>query len=407
MLETLQRLLTIEVLDLETALNHSCNLIAETLHADKVDAFLYQPEKDTLFALGTSTQPLSALQRKLGLDVLPVSNGGRVVQVFQTGRVFVTGRLDEDPEELRGVKQAMKIRSKIGVPLEMDGHRRGMVMIASLQPDFFTDEDVRFSQSVVRWVAIVARKAELTQEIARNAVEQGRRAVAEELITVLAHDLRNFIAPITARLQLLRRRAANDGRDVDRRDCDMAERAASRLNRLITDLLDVARLDQGVFQLDRQPVDLGGIAQDAAAALARPDHDVQVDCAEQTVVAGDTDRIRQVIENVIANALRYSPRDAPVYVTVSKHKGESGEWGRLEVRDQGPGIPAEILPKIFERFASGHDSPGLGLGLYLAKRIAASHGGDLTVQSEPGMGARFVLLLPGYVDTNGSTPHFT
>jgi two-component system, OmpR family, sensor kinase len=396
MLDTLERLLNIEVVDLETALNHSCNLIAETLGADKVDAFLYQPEKDTLFALGTSTQPLSALQRKLGLDVLPVSNGGRVVDVFVTGRTFVTGQLDQDLEELKGVREALKIRSKVGVPLDMDGHRRGMVMIASLQPDFFTPEDVRFAESVVRWVAIVARKAELSEEIARNAVEQGRRAVAEELVTVLAHDLRNFVAPITARLHLLRRRALRDHRDDDARDCEVAERGAARLDRLIADLLDVARLDQGVFRLDPQPVDLGGIAQEAAGALATPDHDVQVECAEQTVVAADPDRVRQSVENVISNAIRHSPRDLPVHVGVSRLKTDTGEWGRLEVRDQGPGVPVDVLPKIFERFAAGSDSPGLGLGLYLAKRIAAAHGGDLTVHSEPGKGARFALQLPLY-----------
>ena len=100
LLETLERLLAVEVNDLETALTHSCNLVAEALHADKVDAFLYQPAKDVLVALGSSVQPLSSLQKRLGLDVLPVSNGGRVVFVFQTGQTFITGRLDEDLEEL-------------------------------------------------------------------------------------------------------------------------------------------------------------------------------------------------------------------------------------------------------------------------------------------------------------------
>jgi two-component system OmpR family sensor kinase len=396
MLDTLERLLAISVADLEAALAHACNLVAAALNADKVDAFLYDASKDSLVALGTSTQPLSALERKLGLDVLQLSNGGRVVHVFRTGQTFITGHLDEDPEELNGPKHALGIRSKVGVPLEVGGQRRGMMMIASLKPDFFTPEDARFAETVARWVATVAHKAELTEQMARAAVERGRRAVAEELITTLAHDLRNFVAPIGARLDLVGRRAAKDGREADVRDCEAARRAVGRLNRLISDILDVARLDQGVLRLDIQPVDLAGVANDAATALGTPRHDVRVSCSEQTVVAGDPDRIRQCVENMVSNAVRHSPPDTAVDIFISKERHDDGERGRLEVRDLGPGVPAEILPTIFERFAAGPGSPGLGLGLYLARRIAVAHGGDLTVESRPGMGAKFTLLLPVY-----------
>jgi two-component system OmpR family sensor kinase len=393
-LEILERLLGIEVADLEMALTHSCDVIAEALKADKVDAFLYDPEKDTLVALGSSTQPLSMMQRKLGLDLLPVSNGGRVVWVYQTGETFTTGHLEADPEELKGIRQGLKIRSQIGVPLTVAGHRRGVLMIASQQADFFTPEDVRFVESIIVWIGVVTHKAEMAQQIARAAVEQGRRAVAEELVTVLAHDLRNFVTPIAARLQLMRRRASDDNRTRDVRDCESAQSAVERLNRLISDLLDVARLDQGVLKLDLQPINLSGVARDVASALATPDHRVDVTCSEETVVAADSDRLRQCVENLVANALRYSPPDAPVDILVRREHDERGDYGVLEVRDEGPGVPPEILPRIFERFAAGAKSQGLGLGLYLAKSIAGAHGGDLAVTSNPAQGTRFTLKLP-------------
>src|SRR5207237_9590493 len=151
-LETLEKLLEIPSAELDTALTRACNAVADALHADKVDAFLYNESQHTLVALGTTTQPLSNLQKTMGLDVLPIANGGRAVHVFQTGRTFVTGRLDEDPEALRGGRQGLKIKSKVGVPLEVGGRRRGVMMIASLKPGVFRTAGAPFAAPVDRWV---------------------------------------------------------------------------------------------------------------------------------------------------------------------------------------------------------------------------------------------------------------
>src|SRR3954469_1670552 len=138
LLKTLETLLAIPAADLENALSDACNALAAAFRAEKVDAFLYDDSRDCLVALGTSSTSLSSLQKKLGLDVLQISNGGRVIDVYQTGETFVSGRLTEDPDELRGVKVGLKIESQIGVPIEIAHQRRGMIMIASLQRDFFT-----------------------------------------------------------------------------------------------------------------------------------------------------------------------------------------------------------------------------------------------------------------------------
>jgi signal transduction histidine kinase len=394
LLETLERLLEIPSSDLKTALTLACDAVAAARRADKVDAFLLEPTKNSLVAIGTSNQPLSNLQRNAGLDILPIANGGRVVHVYETKAPFRTGHLTEDPGELKGVREVLKIESKVGVPIEVAGQVRGVLMVASLARDFFTEEDERFAVSISRWVGSVAHRAELVQEIGKNAVEQGRRAVAEELVTILAHDLRNFVSPILARLQLIQRRAAQDKREVDVRDSEAALWAVRRLNRLIADILDVARIDQGVFRLDLAPVDLGVLASDVAKTLSTPSHEIRVAAMDEVVVNADPARVTQCLENIVGNAIRHSPRGAAVTVIVSKTRVEDGDVGALEVLDEGPGVPAEVLPRIFERFSSGNRSPGLGLGLYLAKRISLAHGGELTVESPPGKGARFRLLLP-------------
>lgn len=394
LLDTLERLLEIPSAELATALTHACDAVSKALQADKVDAFLFDASRASLVAVGTSNQPTSALQRRVGLDVLPIANGGRIVEAFESGTTVRLGRVIDDPLELKGIRETLKIDSHVCVPLEVGGRLRGVLAVGSLQRDFFTDEDCRFVESVARWIGTLAHRAELVEEIAKNAVEQGRRAAAEELVTVLAHDLRNLLAPISGRLQILRHRAGHEARDADVRDCDAATAAVERLERMVSDMLDVARIDHGMMRLEFQPIDLAAAATAVAATLSTPEHEVCVRSSEEVTVSADPARVTQCLENLVSNAIRHSPRGAAVTVLVRKRSQDDREVGLVEVLDEGPGIPIDLLPRIFDRYTTGPGSSGLGLGLYLARRIAAAHEGNLSVDSPPGKGARFRLELP-------------
>ncbi len=402
LLDVLEQLLQLPGGDLKATLSRVSDVIARSSGADKVDAFLYDESRDSLVAVGTSTQALSQLQRDLGLDVLQLSNGGQTVSVYQTGRTYLSGRVGEDGDELRGIREALKVRSEIGVPLEIGGRRRGMIMLASLQPEFFSDADARFMEAVARWVGIVTHRAELAAEIARNAAEQGRRAGAEELIAVLAHDLRNYLAPLTMRLHVLRMRAERERRDDELRDIELLGRSIHRLGELVNDILDVSRLDQGVFRMEPQEIGLPALVREIVAAFEAAQHSIHVTVqqGDDIRVAGDPARLRQCLENVIANAIQKSPAGSAINVFVRRDERRGRDRRALvEVVDEGPGIPADQLPHVFDRFHTGRASQGgLGLGLYLAKRIAAIHGGDLVADSEPGKGARFTLVVPALGD---------
>jgi signal transduction histidine kinase len=394
----LESLLQLQVGELRTTMIQATDLLAQHLQADKVDAFFYDSARDSLNAISSSNQPLSALQRKLGLDVLPLSNGGRVAWVYQTGQVFVTGRLQEDPEELRGVREGLGIKSKLGVPLEMGGKRRGMIMIASLKPDYFTSNDVEYAQTLVRWIGVLAHRAELIEQTRRNAIEQSRRTAADELVAVVSHDLRNYLNPVVLRLQALRTLITRDARSQELLPhVDRIARVLDQMGVLVSDLLDVARLDQGLFRIKPGAVDLPALIRESASALSTPDRtvDVRVQATGHVVVLGDAARIRQCVDNLIVNAVEQSPQGGTVTVIIATRTEEDGEMASIDIIDEGPGVPSEILPRIFERHATGRaQSGGLGLGLFLAKRIAELHGGDLTVESVPGKGARFRLSLP-------------
>ena len=396
-LSTLESLLSLSVVDLKLALEQSSDIIANAFGADKVDAFLYDPERDTLVAIGSSSQPLSALQKKHGLDVLPVSNGGRAVETYVTGASFVSGRIADDPGELRGIKEALRVRSEIAVALDVLGQRRGVLLLAGLREDQWTEGDARFAESVGHWLSAVVHQAELVTQMQKSAVAAGRRSAAEDLITVVAHDLRNFIYPIDLLVQVIARRAEKDGRSEDVRDTARARRALSRLNGLVTDILDVARIEQDALRVDVRPTALVPLAEEIGQVLGTPEQPVVVIAKEEVIALVDPPRIRQCIENLVTNAIKHSPKLVPVSIEVSRNETEAGPIACVAVVDQGPGVAPEILPHIFDRFVSQagpKNRAGLGLGLFLARSIAQLHGGELAVEAPRTQGARFVLTLP-------------
>jgi signal transduction histidine kinase len=393
-LQALEKLLEIPPTDSRSAMQQAAQHIIELTGADKADVFLLEPSTTTLVAVGTSDTPMGRKQKSLGLDRLPLTNGGRTVEVFQTGRTWSHSHEEEDPGELPGVKHALGVRSHLAVIIEVGGERRGVLDVVSSQPAFFSDADARFLETVARWMGSVVHRVELVEAVRKAAVAQGRRAAAEELITVLAHDMGNHLIPLRMRLELIHRRAARERAVEYLRDAEAAEQALKALGRLISDLMDVGRLEQGLFSLSRYPMDLVAIAEDVARASSMPGREVQLTGMPELVVEADPNRIRQGLENLVANAQKHSPAGLPVIINVEQQQRQDGTWALLSVKDQGPGIPPELMPRLFERFARGPMSKGLGLGLYLVRSIAEAHGGTLTVQSEPGKGALFVLALP-------------
>lgn len=409
----LEELLSIDTIDRDQALARMSQLLAEAFGADKVDICLYQPTIESLVALGTSDTPVGRRERELGMDRLPIVNDGREVQVYQTGMTHLTGHADKDPEELVGLKQGLGIRSSMVVPLEVADERRGVLLASSTTPETFDERDMSLFEAVARWVGVVIHRAELVEQVRRQEREQSHRAAADELVTVVAHDLRNYLTPLKARIDLMYLRARKSRRAADIEDAQVASREIRRLSGFIGNLLDVSRIEQGMFTLSLQPAELMALVQDTAEALSTPRTPIEVRLPErisEMIVNVDPERIRQALENLLANALRFSPPGTPVIVSLVPHAGagdnvppqveglnrvvEDARWVAIVVADRGPGIPEDVLPRLFTRFAAGSGSPGLGIGLYIASEIARAHGGRLAVDSTPGQGTRFFLMLP-------------
>lgn len=392
LLSTLQCLLELPALGLPEALQSAAQRVAEALGCDKADAFLLDESRNTLVALGTSDTDMGRRQKALGLDVLPVANGGRVVEVFQTGKVHIDGHVDQDVGEILGMHE-LGVRSALHVPLEVEGVRRGVLSVCDAAPEFFQAHDARFLQAVSLWVGALAHRAELVGKVRDGDVDRARRETADEVVTVLAHDIRNHLNPLLGRLHLLRSKAAL-GQTLQVADVDAAIASVERLSRLTADLLDTSRLDRGLFALRLERVDLMAVARRTATSLGGARTAIEIDGPSELVILGDEDRLHQALENVVSNAIKFSPPGKPVRVRLSLLEREAVPFCRLEVIDEGLGIPSDVFPHLFERFRAGKGSSGLGLGLYLASQIARVHGGTLVAESKPGRGATFRFELP-------------
>jgi two-component system, OmpR family, sensor kinase len=391
--KALQEFMELPALEVDETFTQAAQRIAEALSCDKVDIFLFDESKQTLAAIGTSMTPMGRLQRKLGLDRLPLANGGSVVRVFKNGGSELQSDSQADPEELRGFLVELGVRSTLAVTFDVNGVRRGVLSTMSAKPDFFQPADQQFVHVMARCMGVLVQRAEMVEAARRVEAEQGRRAGADEIITVLAHDFRNHLQPLVGRLQLMSLYTAT-GKAVSSSDVDSAVRAAHRLTKLTDDLLDLRRLDEGLFTLNLQAVNLSRLAQETATAFSNQSHQIQVEGETDLMVIADVDRTRQVLDNLVANAIKHSPTGTPIELRVLLQRGRSQDEAIIEVTDRGLGITPEILPTLFERYVAGASSHGIGLGLHLVRHIARLHGGDVQVHSKLGEGTTFRVVMP-------------
>ena len=239
-----------------------------------------------------------------------------------------------------------------------------------------------------------ARQFEVRQLLAQQA-EQGRRK--DEFLAMLAHELRNPLAPVRYAAHALRGEALSP-RALHL--TDVIERQVGHMGRLIAQLVDVSRLTRGLIRLDRAPMDLCALARSCLEAREAAARDAGVSLRLQAHapvwVDGDATRLKQVLENLLDNAIKFSPAGSEVVVEA----GVRDRWAALEVRDQGDGIQAADIPHVFQPLVQADRSldragGGIGLGLAMVKGLVELHGGRVSVKSDgASRGSSFFVELP-------------
>jgi signal transduction histidine kinase len=351
-------------------------------------ASLHHPDDDAL-----------ARARALARDAWLRPSDGVPGEVLTTGTPrlvsdVATAVLPELPARVRALYDVFTVHSAMFVPLRARGRSLGLVTLVrgrGLPP--FDADDLQFARDLVDRAALAIDNARLYR-----AAERAARA-REEVLAVVAHDLRNPLGVITLCARLLPRRAPFDAAgDEIRATAERIRRAASRIEELVDGVLDAAKIERGKLAITPSRVEAGVLVRESVELLtvvARErglSLDIEPGDAAGVPVLADAARVTQVFSNLIGNALRFTRTGGRIVVRATV----AASHVRFDVEDTGVGIAPENLPRVFERFFRGEtrERAGAGLGLFIAQGIVEAHGGTISVASTLGRGTTVSFTLP-------------
>ena len=327
-------------------------------------------------------------------DLLPADHPA--VVAIREGRRTLATHITPDMVDIatansehRRLVEMLQPRSLIAAPLLASGTIQGaLVMVYSESGRHYEEADLELGCELARRTATTIENARLF-----DRAQQATQA-RDEMLAIVAHDLRNPLSTITMGSSLLIEAATTDSQ---KRHAELVRRAADRMRALIEDLLEVRRIESGKLKLHLRPERVGGVVNEAVGMLSPLASARGIDLCSALgeslpIVTFDSARILQVLSNLVGNALKFTPEGGRVVVSCE----DGGEEVRFSVADTGPGIPREQLPHVFGRFwqASDSDSRGIGLGLSIVRGIVERHGGRVWVESELGHGATFYFTVP-------------
>jgi K+-sensing histidine kinase KdpD len=374
--------------------------------ADAGALFLYNADEDCLTArasIGYEAGPLSRVRLKPGEAI--------VGRVFRRRQALLCARPEEiasNVANLRkenqahfegagsGVRQA---RSAICAPLIAKDSILGALILVNLRRQgAFSAADLRFLEGMANQIAIVLENAHLWSEVSRTQALAEANRFKDEFLASISHQLLTPITSIKAAADLLTASPTKGSKATDSLTSSIA-RNTQRLQSLVEELLDMARLNRGEVSLSREPWDLKMIVMESAAAIeplaGGKEQALEVETpASSCPVLGDRGRLEQVLMNLLSNSCKFTPRQGHIKVALQ----EEGREYLVSVADDGPGIPVAEQSRIFERFYSNSRGPGektgAGLGLAIAKTVVELHGGRIWVKSEGERGSTFFFTLP-------------
>jgi len=361
-------------LELEELLAVLLPRIRTILEAETCAVLLLDPQTNELVAraaLGIEEEVEQGVRIPLG--------GGFAGRVAAGKRPIVIDDLDR-AHVLNPILREKGIKSMLGVPLMVGDDAIGVLHVGTLTQRTFTAADTELLQLVADRVALAIERARVHEETVM--LDQ----LKLNFVAIASHELRTPASSVYGVLATLVERADQLSLETKELLLRSGYEQAERLRRLLEELLDLSRLDAQAIRAQPRPVVLRSVLKRIVAETASGDA-VKVEVPEDLAAVADPLVLERVISNLVVNAIRYG---APPVVVAAEQRDRHL---RISVADAGPGVPDELRPRLFERFARGTDARGSGLGLAIARAYARAHGGDL-VYDASAPGARFELILP-------------
>lgn len=319
------------------------------------------------------------------------------IRAFETRRPAFSANARRDYPADDPFYRAHNVNSVLAVPIVAGQDALGVLAVYAVRAPIFAEDDLQLAQLLADQAAVILESRSLIDEATRVRAREEAARLKDDFLSAAAHDLKTPLTALLAQAQLLEHRARRvPDAPADLRGIERVVRESQRLRRLVTELLDVGRVESGKLVDRREPVNLAAVAREACEALNLEHHACLVDGDGDVTGLYDPVRIRQLVDNLVENAVKYSPEGGLVEVTVRRRD----EMAVLTVRDRGIGIPADDIPLLFDRFHRGgnvddRQFAGMGLGLFICRGIAEQHGGRLWATSPgPGQGSTFHVELP-------------
>jgi signal transduction histidine kinase len=393
---------------LETA-NRCARALGSSLELDEAfGAFIRElrglvPFERTAIVLvdGDTATTMATAGRGAG-DVFPPGNTdpieGSLLERVLDGKIVVRRDLTERDAPADEQLLALGLRSELVTPLLLGARTIGMLSLSRDRPDAFSEDEVELVSLLGRLVATAVQNIRAYEAERRRVEELARLSqLRADFVSLVSHELRSPMAAVIGAARTLQDRWRMLTADQRESFLALIGDETARLAELVGDVLDTSRIEAGTFTYRFEEVDLGRVVDEAVETAVLAQQEVPVVASVHGAlpgIRGDRARLRQVLGNLIENAVKYSPEGGEVRVTAAAANGAV----RIAVRDAGPGIPPDQQRRIFEKFGRvdvpGASKPGTGLGLFIARSIAEAHGGSLEVSSGAEPGSIFTLTLP-------------
>lgn len=311
-------------------------------------------------------------------------------------RIVALDAEQADPEHAEAYRTS-SAHTIIAAPVTSEHRRLGALAVYADRAPIFVEDDLWLLELLADQSAVVLEARELTAHLSEIRAREDATRLKEEFLSAAAHDLRTPLTVVLGQAELLERRLQRDPEArIDPAGVARLTREARRLRDLVTDLLDVQRLDQARAVMDLSPVDLRDVLEEVRLRYVEHEVALRVTAPAAPMVASiDRSRIEQTIDNLVDNALKYGAEGEEPEVRLEA----DGEEAAISVIDHGIGIPEAERDRIFERFfraSNAHSitDTGIGLGLYICRRIVEEHGGRIEHLPTPGGGSTFRFTLP-------------